>query len=47
MIYLDNGATTFPKPASVVEAVDKSLKYFSANPGRGGHKLALKAYFYA
>nr|MCR5653617.1 aminotransferase class V-fold PLP-dependent enzyme [Ruminococcus sp.] len=43
MIYLDNGATTFPKPDSVVRAVNKALKYSSANPGRGGHKIAVKA----
>ena len=43
MIYLDNGATTYPKPASVVSAVNNALKYFSANPGRGGHKMAIKA----
>ena len=43
MIYLDNGATTFPKPASVTASVNNALKYFSANPGRGGHKMAIKA----
>ena len=43
MIYLDNGATTFPKPASVTSSVNKALRYFSANPGRGGHKMAIKA----
>ena len=43
MIYLDNGATTFPKPDSVVFAVNNAIKYFSANPGRGGHKMAIKA----
>ncbi len=43
MIYLDNGATTFPKPFSVIEAVNRSLRDFSANPGRSGHKLAMRA----
>lgn len=43
MIYLDNGATTFPKPASVIASVNNALRYFSANPGRGGHKMAIKA----
>lgn len=43
MIYLDNGATTFPKPQNVLTAVDRANKFFSANPGRGGHKLAIKA----
>ncbi|MCH5303327.1 MAG: aminotransferase class V-fold PLP-dependent enzyme [Ruminococcus sp.] len=43
MIYLDNGATTFPKPQSVINSVNLALRNFSANPGRGGHKLAIKA----
>ncbi|MGN1457547.1 MAG: aminotransferase class V-fold PLP-dependent enzyme [Acutalibacteraceae bacterium] len=42
MIYLDNSATTFPKPWTVQNAVNNSLKY-SANPGRSGHKLSIKA----
>ncbi len=40
MIYFDNAATTFPKPESVVKAVENALKYNSANPGRAGHKMA-------
>lgn len=43
MIYLDNGATSFPKPLSVRQNVDISLKKFSANPGRSGHSLSLIA----
>ncbi len=43
MIYLDNAATTFPKPKSVVLAVDECLRSFAANPGRGGHTLSIKA----
>ncbi len=43
MIYFDNGATTFPKPANVNYAVNKATKLYGANPGRGGHKLAIKA----
>lgn len=43
MIYLDNGATSFPKPLSVRQNVDISLKKFSANPGRSGHLLSLRA----
>ncbi|MBQ4105317.1 MAG: aminotransferase class V-fold PLP-dependent enzyme [Clostridia bacterium] len=42
MIYLDNGATTFPKPEIVRKAVSDSFAY-SANPGRAGHKMSLKA----
>ena len=39
MIYLDNAATTFPKPQSVIKAVANSIKT-SANPGRSGHDLS-------
>ncbi len=40
MIYLDNSATTFPKPASVVKAMTEFMKHTCANPGRSGHKMA-------
>ena len=39
MIYLDNAATTYPKPQSVIKAVDDALEK-SANPGRSGHNLS-------
>ena len=43
MIYFDNGATTFPKPVSVLNAVNRALRLYGANPGRGGHSMSLKA----
>ncbi|MTI70380.1 MAG: aminotransferase class V-fold PLP-dependent enzyme [Firmicutes bacterium] len=43
MIYLDNAATTYPKPESVYKAIMDAMKNYGANPGRSGHKLALKA----
>lgn len=43
MIYLDNAATTFPKPPIVISAVKNCLKQFSANPGRSGHNISQKA----
>lgn len=43
MIYFDNGATTFPKPKSVVNAVNYAITKIGANPGRGGHNMAMKA----
>lgn len=39
MIYLDNGATSWPKPESVYRATDRALRN-AANPGRGGHKFS-------
>ncbi|MGD8371353.1 MAG: aminotransferase class V-fold PLP-dependent enzyme [Syntrophobacterales bacterium] len=43
MIYLDNAATSFPKPARVVEAITQYCKEIGANPGRASHSLARKA----
>lgn len=43
MIYLDNAATTFPKPTSVVREVNMAMTRYGANPGRSGHDLAMKA----
>jgi len=43
MIYLDNSATTFYKPPEVVNAVCNTLKFLSANGGRGSHRLAQSA----
>jgi len=42
MVYFDNAATTFPKPNEVYDAIMKSMKEYGANPGRSGHKLALR-----
>ena len=42
-IYLDNAATSFPKPSQVIEAVEGTLRQNAANPGRGGHQLSLQA----
>ncbi len=42
MIYLDNSATTYPKPTSVYNAVNYSLKNYGANPGRSGHSMSIK-----
>ena len=42
MIYLDNGATSFPKPQEVSQAVARALEQ-GANPGRGGYGAAMEA----
>ncbi|MDR1563960.1 MAG: aminotransferase class V-fold PLP-dependent enzyme [Oscillospiraceae bacterium] len=42
MIYLDNAATSWPKPASVIKAVNNSLVEFGANPGRSGHSMSVQ-----
>jgi cysteine desulfurase/selenocysteine lyase len=43
MIYLDNAATSFPKPEAVYQALDRFARSHLANPGRAGHKMALEA----
>ncbi len=43
MIYLDNAATTFPKPESVYKAMDKMSREGAVNAGRGSYKLAQEA----
>jgi len=42
LIYLDNAATSWPKPESVYQATDYALRR-AANPGRGGHRFAREA----
>jgi len=43
MIYLDNGATTFPKPNEVYESMDHAFRNFGVNPGRSGYDLCMVA----
>mgnify|MGYP001237857405 FL=1 len=43
MIYLDNAATSFPKPACVCREMDRCMREYCANPGRGGYALSLRA----
>ena len=40
MIYFDNAATTFYKPLQVKQAVNQAMNLYTANAGRGSHKLA-------
>ncbi len=43
MIYLDNAATSFPKPEPVYQALDHFARTSLANPGRAGHRMAVAA----
>ncbi len=43
MIYLDQAATSFPKPSEVVEAVASTLRNIPGSPGRSAHRGALAA----
>lgn len=42
-VYLDNAATTFPKPPEVIEAVNECISEYLVNPHRGSHYLVMRA----
>jgi cysteine desulfurase family protein len=41
--YLDNAASSWPKPPQVLEAMRLSMEQAAANPGRGSHQMAVQA----
>jgi cysteine desulfurase family protein len=43
MIYLDNAATSWPKPPEVLRAMAEFLERAGGNPGRSGHRLSIAA----
>jgi cysteine desulfurase family protein len=43
MIYFDNAATSFPKAPTVAPAMAKFIAEDAANPGRAGHRMAVRA----
>ena len=43
MIYLDNAATSWPKPEAVYQTMGAFLREKGANPGRSGHDMAVAA----
>lgn len=43
MIYLDNAATSFPKPNKVYDEISRCMREYCANPGRGGHAMSLES----
>jgi cysteine desulfurase/selenocysteine lyase len=43
MIYLDNAATSWPKPENVYQTLDRFLREKGGNAGHGSHSLALAA----
>jgi len=42
-IYMDNAATTFPKPESVYVATDNFSRFQGGSPGRGTHRQTIQA----
>lgn len=43
MIYLDNAASSWPKPPRVAEKMAECVREYAANPGRGSHALGMRA----
>jgi len=43
VIYLDNAATSYPKPACVLAAIEHFARHCGGNPGRSGHVLSVNA----
>ena len=42
-VYLDNSATSWPKPPTVVKAISDYLNEYGGSPGRSGHSFSLRA----
>jgi cysteine desulfurase / selenocysteine lyase len=43
LVYLDNGATSFPKPAGVYTFMDRFYRHAGVNPGRSGYDLCVES----
>ncbi len=43
LIYLDNAATAFPKPSSMIDSMAQFYREYGVNPGRSGYDLAVEA----
>jgi cysteine desulfurase family protein len=42
LIFLDNGATSFPKPEEVYAYMDFFFRHYGVNPGRSGYDLCME-----
>jgi cysteine desulfurase family protein len=42
-IYLDNAASSWPKPEATWQAMERFMRSIGANPGRSGHRLSIEA----
>ncbi|MBA4397720.1 MAG: cysteine desulfurase [Syntrophus sp. (in: bacteria)] len=43
VVYLDNAATSFPKPEATLEAMMRYQRTIGGSPGRSGHRLSIEA----
>ena len=42
MIYLDNAATSYPKPRGMLAAMEECILKYCGNPGRSGHSMSIR-----
>ena len=42
-VYLDNAATSFPKPREVAQEIVRAINEYGGNPGRGSHAMSRRA----
>lgn len=42
MIYLDNAATSFPKPRGMIRSMEECILTYCGNPGRSGHRMSIQ-----
>ncbi|MDD3169696.1 MAG: aminotransferase class V-fold PLP-dependent enzyme, partial [Eubacteriales bacterium] len=42
MIYLDNAATSFPKPGGMLRVMEECILDYCGNPGRSGHRMSMR-----
>lgn len=43
MVYLDNAATSYPKPKRVISELERCVRHYCGNPGRSAHRLSYLA----
>ncbi len=43
VIYLDNAATSWPKPEATLQAMERYMRFTGGSPGRSGHRLSIEA----
>lgn len=43
VLYLDNAASSWPKPDATWQAMEHFMRNIGANPGRSGHRLSIEA----
>lgn len=43
IVYMDNAATSYPKPKQVIKQICRCMNRYCANPGRSSHRMAIES----